>query len=96
MVYFYFDFVGGEKQRHERMLCSLLKQLSFQSMNHSEALKSLFTSCSNGGSRPTYESLMRTLNEMTQVFKNTFVVFDSLDECSERESLLNCLEEMIS
>jgi NACHT domain len=92
VVYFYFDFNDIEKRRHEKMICSLIVQLSVQSTSTSRALESLFSSCMNGERQPTTSALLETLRQMVQAFDEAFVIIDALDECEERQELLEDIE----
>lgn len=42
--------------------------------------------------QPTVDSLMATFQHMLQCFKHIFILLDALDECKEREDLLELLE----
>ena len=93
VLYFYFDFNNIEKQRHEKMIRSLICQLSSQHVSTPQALESLHSSCMNGERQPVYESLLATLHQMMGHFKETYLVIDALDECLERQELLASIEE---
>ena len=94
VLYFYFDFNDAEKEQHEKMVRSLIGQLSRCSVG--SALQDLHSSCLNGGRQPTSEVLLETLRRMMESFGDIYVVIDALDECTEREQLLAGLEEMAS
>jgi hypothetical protein len=93
-VYFYFDFNDVEKQQHEKMIGSLIVQLSTRSASTPQALESLFSSCMNGERQPTAEALLEILRHMLQGFDSIFAILDALDECKERLELLEDIEEM--
>jgi chromosomal replication initiation ATPase DnaA len=57
VVYFYFDFSDLEKQNSEKMIRSLVIQLSGQSRKEVTALKSCFSSCTHGERQLDIESL---------------------------------------
>ena len=94
VLYFYFDFNDAEKERHEKMIRSLISQLSGCCI--SSALQDLYSSCLNGGRQPTFEVLLKTLRQMMTTLGDIYVVIDALDECTEREQLLTDLGEMAS
>ena len=48
----------------------------------------LFSSCMNGERRPTSDALLTTLQQMIQEFNEIFLILDALDECKERQELL--------
>ncbi|KAI9765534.1 MAG: hypothetical protein M1840_007360 [Geoglossum simile] len=88
VAYFYFDFNDIEKQRHENMIRSLIAQLSIQSASIPQALESLFSSCMNGARQPVTDALLETLRQMIREFTEVFIILDALDECKERQELL--------
>ena len=94
VLYFYFDFNDAEKERHEKMIRSLVSQLSRCRVDSS--LQDLYSSCLNGGRQPTFEVLLETLRQMMTSLGDIYVIIDALDECTEREQLLTDLEEMAS
>ena len=94
VLYFYFDFNDAEKERHEKMISSLISQLSRCCVR--SALQHLHSSCLNGGRQPTFEGLLETLHQMMTNLGDIYVIIDALDECTDREQLLADLEEMAS
>ena len=96
VLYFYFDFNDIEKQQHEKMVRSLIIQLSSQCVNTSRILESLYSSCTNGARQPDYDSLLSTLHQMMGCLKETYLILDALDECGERQGLLKTVEELAS
>ena len=48
----------------------------------------------NGQQQPTRDMLLATLYQMIESFKETFIILDALDECSERQELLEDIEEL--
>ena len=96
VVYFYFDFNDAEKQNHDNMLRSLITQLSIQSSSTPQALKILFSSCVNGKRQPVIEALVTTFQQMVEDFDETFIIFDALDECKERQKLMELIEKIVA
>lgn len=94
VLYFYFDFNDAEKQRHEKMIRSLVCQLSRYCA--SSILQTLHSSCSNGSRQPTGELLLSTLHQMMTSLGDTYIILDALDECTERDELLADIEEILS
>lgn len=94
VLFFYFDFNDPEKQRHEKMIRSLIYQLSIYCSD--PVLQDLYSSCSNGGRQPTGEVLLVTLHQMMTLMGDTYIILDALDECTERDELLTDLEEIVS
>jgi hypothetical protein len=93
-VYFYFDFNDIEKQKYERMVRSLITQLSMQSTSTPKALELLFSSCMSGQRQPETSALLTTLRELIQEFDETYIVLDALDECKNRQDLLENMEKI--
>jgi hypothetical protein len=54
-----------------------------------EVLVNLYTHCGNGYQMPSTGSLEATLQEILDGFNSVFIVLDALDECTEREKVLN-------
>jgi hypothetical protein len=96
IAYFYFDFNDSKKQRHGNLLRSLIIQLSIQSNKTPEALDNLFTCSQDGRQQPTSDALVLTLQHIVNDFHQTFIILDALDECKEREELLELIENIIS
>ena len=92
VAYFYFDFNDMEKQRPENMIRSIITQLSFKYPSMSQALKSLFSSHTNGERQPIAGALITTLHQIIQGLDETFIVLDALDECTDRTELLEYIE----
>ena len=88
-AYFYFNF--NEDPRCDLMLRSLLMQLSKFSTDMSQHLETLHLSCRDGLQQPNMDSLMTILHEMIKAAGETFIVLDALDECGNRDELLDCL-----
>lgn len=91
---FFFDFNDPEKQRHEKMIRSLICQLSMYCSD--SVLQDLYSSCSNGLRQPTGKVLLITLHQMMTLMGDTYIILDALDECTERDELLTDLEEIVS
>ena len=94
VLYFYFDFNDSEKQRHEKMIRSLIVQLSKYCSD--TGLLKLYASCSNGERQPSREILLNALRQMMTSMRDTYIILDALDECTERDELLADLEEIVS
>ena len=76
------------------MIQSLITQLSRQSKKKLNKLEALFSSCNNGGRQPDVERLLIVLKEVVEGFDEMYIVLDALDECSDREELLERIEEI--
>ncbi|SLM40588.1 P-loop containing nucleoside triphosphate hydrolase, partial [Lasallia pustulata] len=94
VAYFYFDFNDVEKQKSDKMIWSLITQLSRQSKKKLNKLEALFSFCNNGERQPDVEGLLIVLKEVVEGFDETYIVLDALDECSDREELLERMGEI--
>ena len=92
VLYFFFDFNDEEKQQPDKMVRSLIAQLSSQSKTTPQSLLSLYSSCLNGERQPAYDSLVSTLRQMLKDYSRAYLVLDALDECKERQTLLSLME----
>ena len=95
VLYFYFDFNEIEKQKHGKMIRSLVSQLSSQCANTRKVLESLYSSCRDGKQQPTESSLLAALYQMIEQFEDVYVILDALDECLERQELLASIQQLI-
>ncbi|KAL9100692.1 MAG: hypothetical protein Q9163_003956 [Psora crenata] len=93
VMYFYFEFTNIEKQGHEKMIRSLTAQLASQCSVTPSALELLHSSCRNGERQPTLDQLLDTLHKLVKSFEKSYLILDALDECSDREALLDDIEE---
>jgi hypothetical protein len=60
-----------------------------------KVLVNLYTRCGNGHQVPTLDDLQSTLQKILNGFSSTFIILDALDECAEREKLLNWIQTFI-
>jgi hypothetical protein len=60
-----------------------------------KALVDLYTQCGNGHQEPTLDDLQNTLQKILDGFSSTFIILDALDECVEREKILNWIQTFI-
>lgn len=88
LAYFYFDFNDIEKQKSDKMIRSLVKQLYTSFTTQNSKLESLFSSCNDGGRQPSSDELMQVLKDLMTSFHRTYVILDALDECSDTQELL--------
>jgi hypothetical protein len=93
VAYFYFDFRDERSQRVKIMLQSIILQLSAQSSKPYSALERLHKP-SQGQIPPTYENLLRVLDELLLEFGHTYIVLDALDECNESDRLVQFVSRL--
>ena len=60
-----------------------------------KVLVNLYACCGHGHQEPTLDDLQNTLQRIVDGFSSTFIVLDALDECAEREKLLNWIQTFI-
>jgi hypothetical protein len=60
-----------------------------------KVLVNLYASCGNGHQEPTLDNLQNTLQRILDGFSSAFIILDALDECAEREKLLNWIQTSI-
>ncbi|EUC41885.1 hypothetical protein COCMIDRAFT_49808, partial [Bipolaris oryzae ATCC 44560] len=97
IAYIYFDYADKEAQSLENVFASVLKQVVLCKEKESiEEVRRLYRACNMGAQRPEIDTLVETLGHMSQYFKQIFIVFDALDECSDklRAVLLKQLESL--
>lgn len=93
VAYFYFKMDDGSKRDPTNMLRSVIKQLFESSKSHSDALESLYEQQKTQSSTTDTE-LLSVLRAMASTFDNVYVILDALDECRDRSTLFDHLEEM--
>jgi hypothetical protein len=87
LLYFYFDFTDTDKQTLNNVIRSLISQLYHKRKDTEKLLDSLFTSCNNGRSQPTVESLCKVFLQMIDQAQEIYIVLDALNECRIRKGL---------
>ena len=60
-----------------------------------KVLVNLYAHCGNGHQEPTLDDLQNTLQKILDGFSSTFIILDALDECAEREKLLNWIQTFL-
>ena len=96
IAYFYFDFQSRDKQLFQGVLNSVILQISWQNIEALELLKDLYNVHSRGLSRPNLKDLKLALRQMIERSKSLYIIVDALDECLERQDLLQFLSELRS
>ncbi|KFY28116.1 hypothetical protein V493_03088 [Pseudogymnoascus sp. VKM F-4281 (FW-2241)] len=94
VAYFYFDFTNEDKQKPELMVRSLISQLSEKCIKMPLALKELYVSLDEGNRQPSLDALMDVLQHMLQEFPQSYLILDALDECADRDELMEILEQI--
>ena len=91
-AYFYFDFNDTQKQDPELTLRSLLCQLLQRSFMIPKGVDALFSSSDNGQRQPPLHALLEVTPQVMQQFTHAYIVLDALDECTQRQELMDMLE----
>lgn len=84
ILFYFFDFNDVDKQSSEKMLRSLIFQLSRCCEDARTHLKSLFDENDNGEIQPSIQSLCSIFRAMLNEKPETVIILDALDECTTR------------
>lgn len=95
VVYFYFDFNDVGKQRVDKMIGSILFQLAQQTSDGQQALRHLYERHENGQRQPPQDTVQELLCKTLGTIGSTYIVLDALDECTERDDLLDFLKSLV-
>jgi hypothetical protein len=95
VVYFYFDFKDSVKQATESMVRSIALQIETSLLHDrlSRALEQLYSDCQKTGSgrKPTLDEVTDLIIALSAFAPKVFVILDALDECQNREELLEAI-----
>ena len=90
--YYYFTFTDDIKTKVSGLLKSILLQLSVSSLASHSALDSLYATYRDAC--PPDADLLNAVQTTLLKFSQAFLVVDALDECGEREKLINILNSI--
>ena len=93
-AYFYFDFNDNKKQLVDSFLRSVIIQLSVLQPDIPIDVQSLYDTCR--GNQPTNDALIKTLLSLLKISSQAYILIDALDECCEREKMMDLLKHLIS
>ena len=93
-AYFYFDFNDLTKQQTQNMIRSLIVQLLGKLSHTPDMLKRVYAQSQNGQRQPSAEDLEDVLHYLLSAYREVFIVLDALDECSDRDLLLDTIEKV--
>jgi hypothetical protein len=79
--YLYCNFQRKDEQTVERLLASLLKQLSHARPSLPKSLKSLYYKHFSKQTRPTLDEISKTLQSVASLYSRVIIIVDALDEC---------------
>ena len=97
-AYFFFDGRDSQMdfQLHDKLIRSLIWQFTLKCEGRlPKVLVNLYACCGNGHQEPTLDDLQSVLQKILHGFGSTFVILDALDECVEREKILNWIQTFI-
>jgi hypothetical protein len=89
ITYFYFDFNDPEKQNFANFCRSIFHQLCHQYLAVPKDVESLYNLCKNTSRQPTILELSDTLSAAISEFPGCYIVLDALDECKERQNVVD-------
>ncbi|KAN0095697.1 hypothetical protein V8E51_016408 [Hyaloscypha variabilis] len=95
VVYFYFDFKDSVKQATESMMRSVAVQLETSLLHNkvSPALEQVYSNCQKTGSgrNPTLDEVTDLIIALSAFAPKFYIILDALDECQNREELLEAI-----
>ncbi|KIK00202.1 hypothetical protein K443DRAFT_100850 [Laccaria amethystina LaAM-08-1] len=97
-AYFFFDGRDSQKelQLHDKMIRSLIWQFSLKCGNGvPKVLADLYSHCGNGYQQPSLDDLHNGLQMILGGFNSVYIILDALDECSERDKVLDWVQTVI-
>ena len=94
MAYFYFDFKDAAKQTSENLTRSLISQFSARCHQLPSSVSALYSSYLDGQQQPSRSSLTLCLKQLLEDLPASYIVIDALDECTDRDDLLDLIEQI--
>ncbi|KAJ7495307.1 hypothetical protein FB451DRAFT_1019697, partial [Mycena latifolia] len=97
LAFFYFDTNNSGQRTVTQLLCSLVTQLSVQADSPDKTLNDLWKSHAKGQHLPGDSALISDalIPIVTEFSRPVYIVLDALDECSERDELLESLTKIL-
>ncbi|KAL2005048.1 hypothetical protein VTN00DRAFT_2898 [Thermoascus crustaceus] len=94
--YFYFSF-GDQKRKHARedLLRALICQFWARLGQEFAEVELLYNTCKCEDRGPTLDELENLLQSLVSEFSEAYIAIDGLDECPEREDLLDTILQMV-
>lgn len=96
LFFFYFNINTRDKKWLSQMLRALVTQVQPKNQFVQDALRKFYASCLDGSRQPTLEQLCGCFKSIINLHDSVTIVIDALDECKEREALLDWLKELYS
>ena len=98
-AYFFFDGRDSQKelQLHNKLIRSLIWQFSLKcGKGVPKVLADLYSDYGNGYQQPSLDDLHNVLQKILGGFNSAYIILDALDECSERDKVLDWVQGVIS
>ena len=98
LAYFFFDGRDSQKelQLHDKLIRSLIWQFSLKCGDSvPQVLKDLYLCCGRGYQQPSLNDLHNVLQMILGGFGSAYIILDALDECSERDKVLDWVQTVI-
>ena len=81
---------------HDKLIRSLIWQFSLKCGNGvPKLLADLYSHCGNGYQQPSLDDLHNVLHKILGGFNSAYIILDALDECSERDKVLDWVQTVI-
>ena len=96
LLYFYFDFQDPTKQTSGQLIRSLISQGLAKIPVIPLALKNLYTQCLQVTVQPTLDSFIVIFHALLLRLDDAYVIIDAMDECTDRETMLNMITQILS
>jgi hypothetical protein len=92
VAYFYFDFNDPAKRQPDKLVRSLVTQLSMQNPEGMRELEQLYLNCQHGQRQPAGDALVVILGQLLAGRDHVYVVLDALDECQSQDELMGLIQ----
>ena len=77
------------------MLRSMIVQLCVGKVQLPTQVHELYNQCDNGNQQPTLQAVINTFLSLLANSQRTYLIMDALDECSEREKLMDVISQIV-
>ncbi|KAF7983630.1 hypothetical protein HWV62_20564 [Athelia sp. TMB] len=98
-AYFFFDGTRAQSDtlNYDNLTRSIITQLSDRCGDAMpSALVEMYSKCDSGNRQPLEAQLENTLSRILDIFDNTYIVIDSLDECVKKADVLDWIQSITS
>jgi Cdc6-like AAA superfamily ATPase len=89
IAYVYCNYKEQKDQNTASLLGAILKQLVYSQPSIPEPVSKMYERRSGPGTRPSLEDIFDALKSVLRYYSTIYIVFDGLDECSDREGTRN-------